>query len=130
MTATALVSGRLQRDPERKVSKAGKPYVAATIREGDGETVTWWSVLCFSESAGAELMEMRAGEGVAASGSFRVEPFLKDGETKLAFTLFADGVLSARRRKREKDRERRAEAKATDRAAPALDPWPDDRVPF
>jgi hypothetical protein len=46
MSATALISGRLWRRPERKTSKAGKPFVTATIREGNGDGVTWWKVLC------------------------------------------------------------------------------------
>jgi hypothetical protein len=58
MSATALVTGTLFRAPEQRTSKAGKPFVVATIRVKDGDPSTgsgqasqWWNVLAFSESA-------------------------------------------------------------------------------
>ena len=50
MSATALISGKLFREPEAKVSRAGKYYASATVRVGDGEGATWWKVLSFSEN--------------------------------------------------------------------------------
>jgi hypothetical protein len=37
MSAYALIAGSLFREPERRTSKAGKPFVTATIRVKDGE---------------------------------------------------------------------------------------------
>ena len=102
MSASALVSGKLQRDPERKTSKAGKPFVTATLREGDGDNVNWWTVLTFAEVAIDELLTLKAGDGMAASGSFKAEVYEKNGERRVSFSLFADRVISARKQKRER----------------------------
>ena len=37
MSAYALISGQLFRAPEQRTSKAGKPFVTATIRAKDGD---------------------------------------------------------------------------------------------
>jgi hypothetical protein len=37
MSAFILIAGTLFRNPERRTSKAGKPYVKATLRAKDGE---------------------------------------------------------------------------------------------
>jgi hypothetical protein len=37
MSAFILIAGTLFRNPERRTSKAGKPYVTATLRAKDGE---------------------------------------------------------------------------------------------
>ncbi len=109
MSATALISGKLWREPEAKVSRAGKRYGSATVRVGDGDDATWWKILAFSESAAEELLQLHDGDGVAASGSFQVEPFERGGELRVSFTLFADRLISAKRQKRERDKEQRAE---------------------
>ena len=109
MSATALISGKLWREPEAKVSKAGKTYGTATVRVGEGDGAQWWRVLAFSESAAAELLQLHDGDGVAASGSFKAEPYERGGELRVNLTLFADRLISAKRQKRERDQERRAE---------------------
>lgn len=102
MTALALVSGVLYRAPEFRISKAGKPFVTATIRVKDGDTTAWWKVICFSESAQAELMRLGDGDGVSVQGSLRVETYEKNGETKVSFTVVADAVLPLRRARERK----------------------------
>src|ERR1700730_17868666 len=57
MTAYVLISGSLFREPEQRISKAGKPFVTATIRAKDGNSSECWKVLAFPESVQAELME-------------------------------------------------------------------------
>jgi hypothetical protein len=37
MTAMALVTGTLFRAPEQRTSKAGKPFVVATLKAKDGD---------------------------------------------------------------------------------------------
>lgn len=51
MSARAIVSGALFKAPQTKISKAGKPYAIATIREGTGERARWWKAFVFNESA-------------------------------------------------------------------------------
>jgi hypothetical protein len=129
MTTRAPIAGTLYRAPERRTSKTGKPFVSAVIREGDGDAATWWKILCFNEAVADELIRLADGEGVAVSGSFKVETFEKNGEQRLSYTLFADAVLSARR----PSRDRRAKAKPAQEtpAAPTLAlSGPDDDIPF
>lgn len=111
MTATALVSGKLARAPERKTSKSGKPYGVANVRVGSGDAVTWWRLMVFDAEEIERLMELSAGEAVCASGSFNAEVYAskKDGSTKIAFTLIADAVLGPRKRKRGKADTRRTD---------------------
>lgn len=129
MTASVLVSGRLLRNPESKTSKAGKPFATAVIKDGDGDAVTWWNLLCFSESGCEELLSLRAGDGIAASGSFKVELYEKAGAQRLSYTVFADRVISAKRQKRERAAERRVEQQPQGgyQSGSASD---DDEIPF
>jgi len=56
MTAYILLAGTLFfRTPERRISKAGKPFATATIRANDGDSSQRWKVLAFSGTAQAEL---------------------------------------------------------------------------
>ncbi|PWB83998.1 MAG: single-stranded DNA-binding protein [Methylocystaceae bacterium] len=96
MAAHVLISGVLFRAPEQKISKAGKPFIVATIRAKDGEASQWWKLLCFSESAGAELMRLADGDAVSVQGALKVETYERDGAMKLSLTCIADSVLALR----------------------------------
>jgi hypothetical protein len=96
LTVYCLISGTLFRAPEQKLSKAGKPFVVATIRAKDGEASQWWKVLVFSESACAELMRLSDGDAVSAQGALKVETYERDGAVKLSLTCMADAVLPLR----------------------------------
>jgi single-stranded DNA-binding protein len=99
----ALVSGALFKASEARTSKAGKPFVTATIRAKDGETTLWWKVVAFSESAQAELMRLGDGDAVSVQGSFQVELYTPDGgETKLSLSIVADRVLALRQPPKER----------------------------
>jgi hypothetical protein len=117
MSARALISGRLWREPERKVSSAGRTYATATIRVGNGDDAQWWKVLTFSEMAAEELLALHGGDAVSASGEFKVEIYDKGSGPRPGFTLFADRVLSAKRAKNEREKERRSST----RGAPVRD---------
>ena len=103
MTA-ALVTGSLFRAPEQRTSKAGKPFVVATIkakdgasRDGLGDAFQWWRVTAFSEHVQAELLRLGEGESVSVQGNFKAELYLHDdGETKLSLSIIADHVLAIR----------------------------------
>jgi single-stranded DNA-binding protein len=103
VTAFALVTGALARAPETKTSKAGKPYVMASIKVAADNAIDYWSVLVFSETAQAELARLGEGDKVSVQGSLKVATYVaKDGETKINRTLFADCVLALRQPPREK----------------------------
>ena len=73
MSARAIVAGVLFRTPVEKFSKAGKRYVAATIREGSGEVARWWRAFIFSESAIEAILALDDGEPIAVAGEFNCE---------------------------------------------------------
>jgi single-stranded DNA-binding protein len=126
MTARALISGRIWRDPERKVSGAGKRFANATLRVGNGDDTTWWKLLAFNETAIEELLSLKDGDAVSATGEFKVELYDKGGSTRIGFTIFADRVLSAKRQKREKAQERRTEPHQSPISAEAQRPFVDE----
>ena len=105
MTAHALISGVIFRQPETRTSKAGKPFVTATIRAKDGDSTQYWRAVAFSESAQAELMRLGDGDALSVQGSLKVETYERDGETKLSLSIVAEHVLALRQppRKRERD---------------------------
>mgnify|MGYP000881570145 CR=1 FL=1 len=111
MTAHVLISGTLFRAPERKVSRAGKPYVSATIRVRDGDASRFWRVTIFSESAGEEMMRLAAGDAVSAQGQMSAELYRPDdGEPRLSLSLVADRVLALQQPK--KPREKAADSRS------------------
>jgi single-stranded DNA-binding protein len=105
MTAHVLVTGALFRAPEQRTSKAGKPFVTATIKAKDGDAAQWWKVLVFSDSAGAELLRLSDGDAVSVQGALRVETYDKGGETKIGLTCIADAVLPLRAAPKERKAE-------------------------
>jgi single-stranded DNA-binding protein len=107
MTASALISGRVFRDPERKVSKVGKPFVVAKLREGAGDSAVWWSVVAFADDVREELSRQRDGDAIAVSGPFTVSTYERNGEIRLNHSIIAERLISARRaKKRQPDAER------------------------
>jgi hypothetical protein len=97
MSARAIVSGVLFKAPASKISKAGKSYVVATVREGSGEATRWWKVFVFSESAIADILQLNDGELIAIAGEFDCELYTPPGgESRLSWKIMADAVLSAR----------------------------------
>lgn len=72
------------------------PFVTATLRAKDGDATSWWKLLAFSESAGAELMR------------------LGDGETRVNLTCIVDNVLALR----QPPRERKAKAAPPPKSTP------------
>jgi single-stranded DNA-binding protein len=94
MTAHVIVTGTLFRPPEQRTSKAGKPFVTATIRVKDGDDAQWWKVLAFSENIQAELMRLADGDAKSVQGAFKAELYEKDGEKRLSLSIIADNVLA------------------------------------
>jgi single-stranded DNA-binding protein len=132
MSASALLSGALHKAPERRTSKGGKAYVSATMREGSGDAVTWWKILCFSETAAEELLALADGDAVAVSGAFKVEIYEKNGEQRLSHTVFVDRVITAHRQKAKKRAQQSASERRLDRRPSSNQGRPefDDQIPF
>jgi single-stranded DNA-binding protein len=126
MTAFALFSGSLFRAPEQRTSKAGRPFVTATIRVKDGDALQWVRVTAFSESAQAELMRVGDGDALSVQGSFKAELYQPDGgETKLSLSIVADQVLVLRQPPKERKAPKERDAPAQGGAVAF-----DDSIPF
>jgi hypothetical protein len=127
-----LVTGTIYRQPEQRTSKAGRPFVVATLRCKNGDATQWWKVLAFSESAGAELLRLGDGDAVSCQGTLKAELYEKDRETKLSLTCIADAVLPLRQaaKPRAKAEDKPAPMSRRRRDAGVIDPALNDRMPF
>jgi single-stranded DNA-binding protein len=137
MTAHILVTGVLFRDPQSRTSKAGKPFVTATIRSREGDGSQFWRVTCFSESAGEDLMRLSDRDALSAAGAFKQEQWqAQDGTIKHGLAVIADRILPLKP-------EPRAKKPKAERPAPLPDNRPrqertrgvadsslDDDIPF
>jgi hypothetical protein len=98
MSARAVVNGALFKAPASKVSKAGKSYVLATIREGKGDAARWWKAFVFGDDAMAEVLRLGDGDPLAVAGEFDCQAYKTDAcEDRLSWSIMVDGVLSARK---------------------------------
>lgn len=103
MTAHVLLTGALFHAPEQRISKAGKPFVTATVRVKDGEAAQWFRVSAFSESAQAELMRLGDGDALAVQGAIKAELYTPGGgEPRISLSIVADQVLTLRQPPRTK----------------------------
>ena len=133
MSAFVLLTGALFRAPEQRIGKSGKPFWSATLKVRDGDATAWWKLLVFSETAGAELMRLGDGDAVSAQGSFKCEPYHKDGEQRIGFTLFADCVLPLKPAPKERKPKAERTAQRPDRVRDdrsRVDPDLNDAIPF
>ena len=98
MSARAVVNGALFKAPASKVSKAGKSYVLATIREGKGDAARRWKAFVFGDDAMAQVLRLGDGDPLAVAGEFDCHTYEADGgEVRLSWSIMVDGVLSARK---------------------------------
>jgi hypothetical protein len=104
MSVAVLISGSLFREPQQRTSQSGKRYVVATIKATttDNSGSDFWSIMCFSESAGAELMRLAVGERLAVQGAPKFSTYTKGGETKVSQTVFVDHVMALRQPPKER----------------------------
>ena len=92
----AVVSGALARQPEERLSKAGKPYILASVREGSGDKARWISVFAFADEVRETISNMAAGAAIAVSGEIDAEVFTPEGgQARVSWSIRADAVLSA-----------------------------------
>jgi hypothetical protein len=100
MTAHALLNVVLVKRPVRKTSKAGKPYLMASARDGKGPEAKWWT---------------------AATGSFEASIWAPEGRSPL--TLNADAILTARSKPKPKAKKARASPEPRRGRALAASSW-------
>jgi hypothetical protein len=98
----AIISGSLFKQPIEKTSAAGKPYVLATIVEKIGDKKRWIKAFIFSESTCAEVRRLGDGDPIAVAGEIDADVYTpQGGEPRVNWTVVVDGVLTARKPKRE-----------------------------
>jgi single-stranded DNA-binding protein len=100
----ALVTGSLYRSAEKKTSKAGNPFVVATMKIKSGETLQWCRITAFSELTQTELMRLTDGDGVSVQGSLKIELYAKEpgDPPTLSLSIIADQILALRQPPRER----------------------------
>jgi hypothetical protein len=131
MTTFVLVSGVLQKPASRLIAKCGKCYTAATLKTRDGEAVSFWKLLAFSETVQEDLLRLGEGESLSAQGALRVEIYLptNGAEPHIEFSCMVNAILAAKQPRKPKAKQP-APALADDRRAPATAPAFDDDLPF
>jgi single-stranded DNA-binding protein len=103
MTVAVMVDGALGKQPTQRTSKNGNVYLTASLRVTAGNETEWWNLLCFSESAQAEIRRLEVGEKLSCQGALKLELYrASDGEPKISRTIIADGVLTLRQPARER----------------------------
>lgn len=124
MSIEALILGKMQARAEQRTSKAGRPFVTAKARAafGEGESV-FINVICFSESAGAALLALDAGDAVALAGTLKPGAWTdRDGNARPSLDMVAAAAMTAYGLK-----QKRAAAQAErQQAAPVQHPPGDD----
>ena len=132
MTVAILISGSIFKEPTQRTSQAGRRFVVTTLKAAaDNSTSDFWSVLCFSESAGAELMRLGINERVTIQGSLKLELYEKNGDAKIGRTIFADHVMALRQPPKErKPKAAKAPTSQETTTTTATDPDLDDSIPF
>lgn len=137
MSAVVLVSGALFRAPERKMSKANKPYVAATIRAREGDGQQFWKLLAFNETAQNELMRLGQGDAVSVQGLLKADIYTpENGEPRLSMSVLVDQALAARPKPRQRKSDNSANMQDGHANPPKqksqhyADPDLDDEVPW
>lgn len=134
----ALLSGKLQGQPEQRTAKTGRTYVQGRMRVAAGAEETHFVRLtAFSESACNALLALADGDGLAVTGTLKVGVWTpQGGEPRVNLDLVAAQVLTVyhleRRRKAMQpggdDEESRAGAAGT-AARPARRQAPAQRSP-
>lgn len=109
MSATqALITGSICRAPEQRTSKTGRPFVTLSLMVGTEGATDYWTVMTFSESLQAELLQLGIGDALSAQGSAKIELFRRDdGEVRISRTLFASGILPLRSPPRARERKQK-----------------------
>ena len=92
----ALVSGKLNGQPARKMSKTGNPFVVAKVRAHAGDSDVFVNVIAFSPAACEAQLALGEGDAVALAGSLTPKAWTEREEiARPALDLVASQVLTA-----------------------------------
>ena len=82
MTIDCAFYATVVRDAEAKTSKAGKPYLRFTARDGDGAAVQWIGVMYFGADAPDLAPKMLKGARCYVEGQLRLDTWEQQDGTK------------------------------------------------
>jgi len=127
MSIEAAFFGTLGRDAESKISKNGRTYLRLSVRVGDGDAVTWVSVMSFDPEAIELADKMLKGARVYCEGRLSLDEWEKDGvkRTGLSCMSFHTRLSAIGRNKPKRTDDQPAQA-----AAPGGDFYDDPIPPF
>ena len=91
MSIEALILGKLHARAEQRTSKTGRPFITAKVRAAAGETESVFiNVVAFSETAGAALLALDAGDAVALAGTLKPGAWIdREGNARPSLDLVA-----------------------------------------
>jgi single-stranded DNA-binding protein len=93
----ALITGKMFRNAEVKISKSGKEYGTITLQTTDKGASVFWRVTAFSENVISEFKHLKNGDALSIQGALDLSVFEKDGQWQIGRSLRADRVLSLRK---------------------------------
>lgn len=102
MTISALITGRLLIDPERRTGAGGKAYTTSRLAAGTDDESVFCSVIAFG-TAGEQLAALAKGDTVALVGRTKPKAWLKDGEPKAGLDIVVDQLLTPYHLKRKRN---------------------------
>ena len=95
MSITALITGKLIADPERRTSASGKPFTTARLAAAtEGDDSALCSLIAFGTVA-EHLAALAKGDTLAIAGRTKPKAWTsKDGELKAGLDVVAEQVLT------------------------------------
>lgn len=105
MSIEALILGKLHQRAEQRTAKTGKPFVVTKVRAAAGEgDALFVSVIAFSDTAGAALLALDAGDAVALAGTLKPGVWTdREGNARPSLDLVAAQVLTVYGLKKKRD---------------------------
>ena len=94
VSITALITGRLIADPERRTSSGGKPYATARVAAGTDDESVLCSVIAFGH-VGEQLAALAKGDALSLTGRTKVKAWTdREGQPRAGLDVVADQVLT------------------------------------
>lgn len=92
----AIITGKLHQRADERTSRGGQPFVTAKVRTAVGEADSLFvNVVAFSESAGAALLALEAGDSLALAGTLKPSAWIdRDGNARPSLDLVATQVMT------------------------------------
>ena len=105
MSIEALILGKLHARAEQRTGKTGRPFITAKLRATAGEADSVFiNVVAFSETVGAALLALDAGDSVALAGTLKPGAWTdREGTARPSLDLVAAQVLTVYGLKKKRD---------------------------